>query len=147
MKRKRSDRSHWSRVTRRRFVIERLDSEEFTGYVTLFCIDDVREPLWVPLGMSRICVADAGYLWLQHYPANSRYTITTMFDAAGQVVQWYVDVCKQHGIDENGIPWYDDLYLDIALLPSGEIALLDADELDRALQQGLISQEDHDLAW
>ncbi len=147
VKRKRSDRPEWRRVTRRRFCVECLDSEDFSGYVTLLCIDEAREPLWILVGDSQLCVADSGFSWLQHFPASTCYTVTTMFDSTGRVVQWYIDVCKQHGIDESGIPWYDDLYLDIAMLPSGETKLLDADELDRALREGSVSGEDHDLAW
>lgn len=147
MLRKRSDRPEWRRVTRRRFFVERTDSEDYTGLITLLWIDDVREPLWLSTGGVRICVADKGYSWLQHFPQGTQFTMTTMFDAAGRIVQWYIDVCKQHGVDESGIPWHDDLYLDIAMLPSGEIELLDVAELDRAWRQGSISQADHDLAW
>jgi len=147
VKRRQADRPQFSRVTQRRFYVERLDSEDYTSYVTLLCIDAVREPLWVSCGDNRVCVADEGYSWLQHFPAKAHYTVTTMFDAAGRIVQWYIDVCKQHGVDESGVPWQDDLYLDIAMLPSGEIELLDVAELDRAWWQGSISQADHDLAW
>ncbi len=41
----------------------------------------------------------------------------------------------------------DYLFLDIALLPSGEMELMDAAEMDEALQQGIISTAEYDLAW
>jgi hypothetical protein len=45
MKRKRTDRPNWRRVTKRRFAMEHLETEVFRGYVSLICIDEVSEPL------------------------------------------------------------------------------------------------------
>lgn len=38
----------------------------------------------------------------------------------GEVVQWYIDIYYQNSI-ENNIPYIDELFLDIILLPSGEL--------------------------
>lgn len=69
-----------------------------------------------------------------------------MFNANGDKVQWYIDICLCNGI-ENDIPWMDDLFLDIVLLPSGEIIEKDADELEDALTAGIIDKPLYDLAW
>lgn len=61
-----------------------------------------------------------------------------MFDSDGKIVQWYIDLCDNIGT-ENGIPRMDDLFLDIVVLPSGELFQLDADELDEAYSSGTIS--------
>lgn len=50
-------------------------------------------------------------------------------------------------MDERGVPWYDDLYLDIVVTPAGEVALLDDDESDQVLRDGCISRRDHEAAW
>ncbi|MDP9371397.1 MAG: DUF402 domain-containing protein [Chloroflexota bacterium] len=147
MKRKRADRPDCRRVTRRRSSAKYLETADFTGHVALLVIDDVTEPLWIETEHFRVRIADRGFSWLQHFPADARHTLTTMFDADHKVVQWYVDICKGHGVDEQGIPWFDDLYLDIAALPSGEVYLLDADELEEALREGRVSREDYDFAW
>lgn len=147
MKRKSADRSWWRRVTRRRFSVTYIDTAEFTGYITLLNIDEVREPLTVRFKDRWLCVADQGFAWLQHFPKDTQYTLTTMFDAEGKIVEWYIDICKQHGIDEHGIPWYDDLYLDIVVVPPRETWIIDAEELDEALHQGKVSQAEYDLAW
>jgi hypothetical protein len=123
-----------------------LDTPEFTGYRTLLLLDTVSLPFWTYLETEPCRVADSGFAWLQHFPAGAKHTVTTMFDRDGRIVQWYIDICAAHGIDERGIPWFDDLYLDIVVSPSGAHWLLDADELDTALQTGLISPADHDLA-
>lgn len=124
-----------------------MDTVEFCGYVSLLCLDQVREPLWARKSKQPVCIADTGYAWLQHFPAGQSHTVTTMFDAHGTIVQWYIDICKQQGLTAAGIPWFDDLYLDIIVLPSGEIEVFDADELDDALQTNIISQADHNFAW
>ena len=147
MKRKFADRSPWPRVLARRFTVEYMDTLEFHGYVSLLCLDQVREPLWARKSKQPVCIADTGYVWLQHFPVAQHHTITSMFDASGNVVQWYIDICKQQGLTEMGVPWFDDLYLDIIVLPSGEIEVFDADELDDALQAKVISPADHNFAW
>ena len=68
-----------------------------------------------------------------------------MFDANGEIVQWYIDICYKISI-ENNIPWMDDLFLDIVLLPSGEVIEKDADELDMAYSKGMIDKSLYDLA-
>jgi predicted RNA-binding protein associated with RNAse of E/G family len=147
MKRKRADRQDWQRVTKRRFAMISLETEGFRGYVSLFCIDEVNEPLLIKAGGELVCLADNGYSWLQHFPQGTRYALTTIFNAQGELTRWYLDICKQHGCDEQGMVWYDDLYLDLDIAPNGTIHILDADELDAAWRQGAISSFEYDLAW
>lgn len=73
--------------------------------------------------------------------------MTTMIDSTGAVVQWYIDICASHGVDADSIPWFEDLYLDIVVLPSRAATLLDADELDAALSEGTITGTQYALAW
>lgn len=135
-------------MLQRRFYLSHLDTPEFRGDVALLCLDAVRDPLWVGLGQRRLCIVDDGFSWLQHFPVDEpHYALTTMFDAQGRVVQWYFDLCRAHGVGARGIPWYDDLYLDIVIAPPDGPVLLDADELADALRDGEIAPADHDLAW
>ncbi len=66
--------------------------------------------------------------------------MTFMFDADGHVLQLWVDVCLDHGIDAAGLSWWDDLYLDIVVLPGGYLEMQDADELADALADRSITQ-------
>jgi len=147
MERRRANRLNWNRVLERRFDVVHLQSPTFTGYVTRLFLDRVSEPLHKELLGRRYCLADSGYCWLQHFPAGSRHTVTTMIDSNGAVVQWYIDICASHGVDADGIPWFEDLYLDIVVLPSREAILQDADELNAALVEGKISETQYELAW
>jgi predicted RNA-binding protein associated with RNAse of E/G family len=147
MKKKRADYPDWQRVPRKRFAMTHIESREFSGYISLLCLDAVTEPLWVTRADQDICLGDAGYTWLQHFPHNSHYALTTTFDAQGERVRHYIDICKRHYVDEHGILWYEDLYLDIDVSPEGEAMLLDVDELDAALKEGAVSSLDYELAW
>ena len=147
VKRKFADRADWRRVTGRRFSVSQRDTPEFCGYLTLLCIDEVLEPLYLEEPALRHCVADRGFSWLQHFPTDASYTLTTMFDAQGSVVQWYIDICRRHGVDERGIPWFDGLYLDVVVTPEGRVQPLDAEELEEALESAAICREDYEFAW
>lgn len=146
LKRKYGDRSEWKRVLKRKYAQSYLDTKEFKGYITLLHTIKVTEPLSVRYGENDICIIDDGYMWLQQFPLDKKHSVTTMFDTNGNIVQWYIDICLQNGLDRN-IPWMDDLYLDIVLLPSGEVIQKDADELEEALLNGIIDESLYNLAW
>ncbi len=67
-------------------------------------------------------------------------------DDQGEVVQWYIDMCRDHGVNEKGIPWYLDLYLDIVILPDNQIFVLDDNELMEAYRKGDITEKEVKLA-
>lgn len=41
----------------------------------------------------------------------------------------------------------DDLFLDIVVFPTGEVTVLDEDELDKELSKRVINKSMYDLAW
>lgn len=147
MKQRAADRLPWPRVTAGRFVTHAFATTEFQGVATLLCIDAVREPLWVDWQGHRSCICDSGYTWLQHFPTNTHYAVTTQFNEQGQVVQWYIDSCNHHWVDERGIPWWEDLYLALLVFPDGGCHIADADERDDPLHRGVIDTNLHTLAW
>jgi predicted RNA-binding protein associated with RNAse of E/G family len=111
-------------------------------------MDAVTAPRVVEYFHRKTCVFDAGYSLLKQFPADEQhFTVTTNFDASGQVLHWYIDICLQTGVDQNQIPWLDDLYLDLVVSPSMEVEVLDADELLAARESGDISPAEFELAW
>ncbi|MBE4909891.1 DUF402 domain-containing protein [Bacillus luteolus] len=146
LKRKYGDLSEWKRVIKRKYSQSYLDTKEFKGYISLLNTIEVTEPLSASYGETKVCIVDNGYMWLQQFPIEKNHSVTTMFDARGEIVQWYIDICFRNGI-ENAIPWMDDLFLDIVLLPSGELIEKDANELEDALTKGTIDKPLYDLAW
>lgn len=145
MFRKYGNRPDWKRIIYKEYRQSYLEKKEFTGHITLINIMKVKEPLWVQYGEKRVCIVDDHYKWLQHFPNGKNYSLTTMFDDKGEIVQWSIDICYEIGI-ENNIPWMDDLILDIVVLPTGEIVQLDEEELEEALESGSINQKMYDLA-
>lgn len=120
MKRKFGDRANWRRITNRQFTCRFVQSKIFTGYITLYTIQDLKEPLWKTYGGSTFCIADKGYSWLQYYPKGEHFVVTAMFDDKERIVEWYIDTCRSQGITDQGVPWFDDLYLDVVVLKDGK---------------------------
>ena len=147
MKRKYADRPNWKRVLARRMIAEEVNTEDFKGHAVLICIDKVREALWVDLCGKSKCVADDGYSWLTLFVHGQPYVLTAMFDKNNCIAQWYIDICRATGFTEKGVPWYDDLYLDIIIDEDGNMCLIDEDDLQLALKQRIINVQDYDFAY
>jgi uncharacterized protein len=137
----------WGRVVSRRFVAMPLDEPGFSGHIALLTFDEIGEPGWLTYEGGRLLIADDGFCWLQYYPRDAHYAFAATFDAGGRFVYWYFDIVKGYGVGPDGIPWYDDLYLDVIVLPDSATWVLDADELDEALAVGKITRDDWHLAW
>lgn len=147
LKRRYGDRAGWRRVLERKYAQDFLDTKEFQGYITLLKIEKITEPLLIQYDDIKVCIVDEVFFWLQQYPKDRHHAVTTMFNEKGEVVQWYVDICLRNGISDDQIPWFDDLFLDIIKLPTGEVIQKDADELEQALLSGEIDQSQYNLAW
>jgi uncharacterized protein len=138
----------WKRILQHRFYTSYLDTSEFRGYIALYCMDAVTAPREVEYFHRKTCIFDAGYSMLLQFPAEEQhFTVTTNFDASGEILLWYIDICLRTGVGQNNIPWLDDLYLDLVISPTMEIAVKDADELIVARESGDISTDEFDLAW
>jgi uncharacterized protein len=146
MKRKIASNDGWKRILESRFQMTYLEIPSFSGIVTRFDMLAVREPLFVNYEHERLCIADAGFTWLQHFPAKANYVLSSIFDANGNLVQHYIDVILEQGLDERGIPWYLDLYLDVIVTRSGQLILKDAHELEVALETSEITKTQFDFA-
>ncbi|WP_409296719.1 DUF402 domain-containing protein [Peribacillus sp. SCS-26] len=145
MKRKKADRTDWQRLLLNSY--ECGSSSDYKGMWTRIDMHKIREPLHVTYDGITQCIVQEGFSWIQLFPEGEQYTITAVVNTEGQIIQWYIDVCWQHGVCENGIPWYDDLYLDLVILPTGEYYILDEDELQEALELRRITQEQFDSAY
>lgn len=147
LKRKYGSRYDWKRVLNRAYTELFIEAEAFKGNVSLLYMKEVREPLYMSYEGRKICIADRGYYWMQHFPEGQQYSVTTVFNPSGSIVQWYIDICKEIGYClENG-PWMDDLYLDLIVLPTGEVIDKDIDELEAALKNNEISSSEYESAW
>ena len=103
---------------------------------------DVKEKMYVPNGN---CMLDNNYKWLEFYNYNSKVKLTAFYNEKNEILEWYFDIAREIG-KENGIPYEDDLYLDVVVTPKGEIMLLDEDELKDALDRMEITEKDFEDA-
>ena len=106
----------------------------------------MRSPFVKAVCGRRLTLADAGYLWVQLLLDGKNWALTIMYNERREVLQFYFDITLQNAVSEDGRPCFDDLYLDVVFFPDGSRLLLDEDELDGALQQGEISEEQAAMA-
>ncbi|MBD3922135.1 DUF402 domain-containing protein [Paenibacillus sp. PR3] len=145
-KQKQADRPDWRRIAAKRYVQTHRRTESFQGYVTYLLLDKVVEPLVVNYGADDICIADDGFVWIMLIPEHQNYCVTVMVNAGDAVVQWYFDIIHSTALSPDGIPLINDLYLDYIHLPDGTTIVKDMKELAKALQDGIITEDLHDLA-
>ena len=139
-------RDDWSRVLERDFNMVYIDDGQYAGHAGLLKIKKIRDPLWTTHVGKTFCIADVGYSWLLHLPDGEHFGITTMFNEKDEIVQWYIDITTHNGI-ENGIPYMEDLYLNLIVLPSGEIIKKDLDDMKTALYNGDITEEMYEFGF
>lgn len=136
----------WKCILSKERVGRTVNSNSFNGYIGLLIINKVLEPQVWKFNHEDIIVCDDGFKWLTILPHNEFFCITTVMNEENEIAVWYIDIINSQGYDENGIPYFEDLYLDVVVYPDGEIIVDDMDELEKALQENDITEEQFDLA-
>lgn len=143
MKRKFADKYVGERVKNAKQKIINVNEQNFIGDIYFYNFIEVENKMILPNGK---CILDNNYKWLEFYDYNSKVKLTAIYDEKNKIVEWYFDIAKQIG-KENGIPFEDDLYLDVVVTPEGKILLLDEDELKEALDNGKITDIEYNEAY
>ena len=123
--------------------IVRVNEEDIKGYAALIKIDEVNHPLIV----GETCLYDDDYSETNFLPDGEHWQLSVLYDNNGYIIEWYFDITRINSVDEKGNPYCDDLYLDAALMPDGQILILDEDEIKDALDNGLITRKEFDMAY
>lgn len=148
MKKKYADYPNWERVLEKDYKQMYFDNDDFKGYVCLLTAVKVREKLFITKHKKEYVLIDDGYFWLQFFPDNCKnVALSIALTKDGEIREWYFDIAKNTSLTDKGVPYIDDLYLDVVLTPDGEIELLDEDELQEALDKNDINKEDFDLSY
>ena len=124
----------------------RVDEEKLNGYAAYLKVYEVNYPLMVGEKGAEICVSDAGYSTIEFLPDDENWRLCGVYDNHGKIVEWYFDITKKNAVDEVRNPYFEDLYLDIALMPDGRVIILDEDELLSAYENGEINDEEFSMA-
>lgn len=146
IKHKLANRPSWSRIQEKKYQAVRVDLDDFHGYATKLELIKVKKPLYVFMHHTKLKIADDGYVWYMLFPDEKHYSLTTMVDQHGEVVQCYFDVVFGNELNEDGIPGFDDLFLDVVFTKEDSI-ILDEEDLSLALRSGLIDADTADLAY
>jgi predicted RNA-binding protein associated with RNAse of E/G family len=145
MKRKYINGIHWDFLDSYSVKYAHID-DIFSGYVSLIKIEKVNQKITVDYEHSKTVLLDNGHMCLMFLPDNENWCVSAVYNTSNELIEWYFDITKQNSIDEEGNPYYDDLYLDIAVSPDFKIVILDEDELKEALESKVITKSDYDMA-
>ncbi len=146
MKRSRLSYDEWKCIIAKDIFGKTVNSELLNGYIGLIDIKEVSEIQTWKFNGEDIVVCDKGRKWLSILPQNDWYCITAMMDENEKVLLWYIDMIAKQGIDADGVPYFDDLYLDLVVYPDGTVIVDDMDELEEALLKKDITQNQYHLA-
>ena len=99
------------------------------------------EPFILSNGLTLI---DNGYYILELLPKKENYSMRVYFNDKKEILEYYFDISLENGIDEETrIPYYDDGFIDITLTDNN-IEVIDEDELEDALNNGIITKDNYD---
>lgn len=146
MKRSRLSYDEWKCIKSKKLKGKQVSTDFFKGYIGIVEIEEVSEKQIWKFNGEDIIVCDNGLKWLSILPQNDFYCITAMMNTNNDILLWYIDMIAEQGIDADGIPYFDDLYLDLVVYPDGTIKVDDMDELEEALSLKDITQEQFSLA-
>ena len=146
MKRSRLSYDEWKCILNKERKGKYVNNDWLNGFIGLIDIREVSEPqIWKFRGED-IVVCEKGKKWVSILPRNDWYCITAMMNEKGDILLWYIDMIAEQGVDEDEIPYFYDLYLDLVVYPDGTIIVDDMDELEDALEKGDITKEQFQLA-
>ena len=139
------DRRGWKRIKVRHDVFCEWKTENLSGMAGLLHMDSVTAPLDKTVDGTPVRIVDNGYCWMQIAPENEHWWLTVMFNEREEIIQYYFDVTLENMICGQE-SCFRDLFLDVAAIPERKIELLDRDELEEALAEGIITPEEYGLA-
>lgn len=133
----------WNRSIRKKTIYLSEDEEQCYALIN---IDQVKEPQVWEVFNSRSVVANDGYKWLVTAPKNENYVITMYMDENDKPILWYIDMIDGQGVDEDGVNYYNDIFLDLLVSEKRQVVEDDRDELEKALVYGIINQKQYQQA-
>ena len=143
LKKRYPDKSVGGKCSNTIYKIKSFETDKFKGDVVFYKFIDVNEKILISNGKP---ILDKNYKWLEFYDYNAKIKLTAIYNENNEIVEWYFDIAKKIG-KENGIPYEDDLYLDVVITPEGKIILLDENELEAAFNRLEINKADFDMAY
>lgn len=123
-----------------------MDNEFLKGWVAINYLTDGEIRYWNYEKSGEVPVCGKGMIWLTIIPEDRSRCIGAYFLPNRRVSVWYIDVIEKVGVDEDGVVYYLDKYLDVILTPQGDVIVQDRDELDEAYESGELSTAQYEGA-
>jgi uncharacterized protein len=146
MKRKRLDRNTWTSITSKQYFQHYIEDSEYSGVIALLYVQAVSQPSIWQSAYGEVTVCDTGMKWLQFLPKGEHYLLTAMMNENNKINAVYIDIIGASGVEDDGVVYFDDLYLDLVVYQNGNILIDDRDELIMALKNNIITQQQYELA-
>ncbi|MCL2521696.1 MAG: DUF402 domain-containing protein [Erysipelotrichales bacterium] len=124
--------------------IKKLNNDEYSAFIHFLTNS---KAMFVESMGKQVQWAGAEYKILTYLSIKEKWSLSTYYAPDNEILFWYFDISKKNFVDEQGMPCIDDIYLDLAVLPNGQIITLDADELKEALDNGTVSKKDFNNAY
>ena len=135
------ERVPWERVGDRDFAI--CDCEEIQGVVGLMHIIDISKPTYRTYSDGiKIAIVENDCFWIQFAPGGEHWWLTAMLMGDGSFSHAYFDMTEYNVINGKK-SWFSDLYLDVVIKENGDVFLLDEDELETALEEKNITNDQY----
>ena len=151
MKRKVDVRKKYTREAKK-LEITIVEMKDLDAYMTLKEFKEVTEPYFMYINGELVKKIDKNFTLLEYTPLHENYNVRAYIDDKENILEYYFDITDGNIIEE-GIPYYDDLYLDVvfyqecATKSSTYINLEDRNDLLDALKSGEIDKEKYDFAF
>ncbi|MGL4989663.1 MAG: DUF402 domain-containing protein [Sarcina sp.] len=136
------------KILEKKFSFIKRQDDEFTGYIGYLNLNKVYKTKMMNIGGKNRCILKNGHTWLEWMEVDKNYCVIAIFDENENLIEYYIDIILEQGIDVDGIPYYDDLYLDVVVFPDNKCVIyLDEDELLEAFENKIITKEIYDKAY
>ena len=138
-------------------TIKKID--ELNCYFTVKEINEIDENNEIVLKHPSCRKVDKNYKMLEYTPIDKDYNVRVYVDDKNEIFEYYLDVTDGMELRE-GIPYYNDLYLDIIYYNQNKkminykmedidknLVMLDESELKDALNEKIITKEQYNKAY
>ena len=137
-------------VTDMDITIKKL--EEKNTYITLKEVKAVEQPYSVYINGERVKKLDKDFTIIEYTPLDKKYNVRIHVNDKKEILEYYFDIIAENKI-KDGIPFYNDLYLDVVYFQPAAtkegtyIQLVDCNEVEEALKENIIDKEQFDMAY
>ncbi len=146
MTRKYLSRPDWKRIAKREDRKMYISEADFTGNIHFLKMLEVSNTLLNTKFEIPELIVNDNYSWILFMPDNEFYVIIGQFDNNDNLIQIYVDIINDSGL-ENDELYYDDIYIDVILHYDKKVLIDDEDELKEALKENIITNEQYQSAY